>query len=523
MKVIFTDPISDEGKIILTSSGIEVIDLTDQWPTDNIDLSDIHGWIVRSNTKLSEKIIANCKNLNVIGRAGVGVDNIDLNAATMNGVLVMNTPDANTISAAEHTVALILALSRNIHEGYHSMVHGKWEREKFIGTELNNKTIGVIGLGKIGSEVIKRLHPFKMRILGFDPYIKDKNYDLDYVEFTNLDSLCSDSDFITIHVPKTESTVGLFNLERFKTMKPTSKIVNCSRGGIINEKDLFTALNENIIGGAALDVFEQEPATNSNILKAKNILFTPHLGASTLEAKEGVSKAICSQVRDYLLDGKIGNALNIPASDMNLINNLEPFLNLAEKLGSLHQQIASGPIDTVSITTAGSLKETNLVALAFLKGFLQEIHGSTVNYINATSVAESTGIQIEETYNHSKINYSNLISSEVDINGDLFSIRGSLFGDSLPRIVYLDGFHMDLVPEGKALLVYNKDIPGVIGKVGTLLGNVKVNIAGYQLGRKENSDIAIGVVRLDSEPSSDVIERIADLDEVISATIVSFD
>ena len=343
------------------------------------------------------------------------------------------------------------------------------------------------------------------------------------MEFTNLDSLCSDSDFITIHVPKTESTVDLFNLERFKTMKPTSKIINCSRGGIINEEDLLTALNENIIGGAALDVFEQEPATNSNILKAKNILFTPHLGASTLEAKEGVSKAICSQVRDYLLDGKIGNALNIPVSDMNLINNLEPFLNLAEKLGSLHQQIASGPIDTVSITTAGSLKETNLVALAFLKGFLQEIHGSTVNYINATAVAESTGIQIEETYNHSKINYSNLISSEVDINGDLFSIRGSLFGDSLPRIVYLDGFHMDLVPEGKALLVYNKDIPGVIGKVGTLLGNVKVNIAGYQLGRKEDSDIAIGVVRLDSEPSSDVIERIADLDEVISATIVSFD
>tara|TARA_B100000029_G_C17607320_1_gene967906 strand:+ start:2145 stop:3716 length:1572 start_codon:yes stop_codon:yes gene_type:complete len=523
MKVLFTDPISDEGKQILTSSDIEVIDLSDQWPSEKIDLSDIQGWIVRSNTKISEKLIKECTNLNVIGRAGVGVDNIDLDSATKNGVLVMNTPDANTISAAEHTVALLLALSRNIHEGYHSMVHGKWEREKFIGSELNNKTLGVVGLGKIGTEVIKRLNPFKMKILGFDPFIKEKNYDLDYVKFTTLDVLCSNSDFITIHVPKTDSTHGLFNLERFKRMKSTTKIINCSRGGIINEEDLLTALNKNIIGGAALDVFEKEPAINSNILKAKNILFTPHLGASTLEAKEGVSKAICTQVRNYLLNGKIGNALNIPVSDMDLINNLEPYLNLAEKLGSLHQQIALGPADTVSITTAGTLKETNLVALAFLKGFLQEIHGSTVNYINATSVAEDTGIQIEETYNHAKINYSNLISSDVKINENSLSIRGSLFGDSHPRIVYLDGFHMDLIPEGKALLIYNKDIPGVIGKVGTFLGNVNVNIAGYQLGRKDNSDIAIGIVRLDTEPSPDIIEQISDLDEVISATIISFD
>lgn len=523
MKVLFTDQISDEGRKIITNSGIEVIDVSAEWPTDSIELSEIDGWVLRSGTLLTNELIEKSSKLKVIGRAGVGVDNIDIQAATINGVLVMNTPDANTTSAAEHTVALLLALSRNIHEGYHSMIHGKWEREKFIGTELNGKTVGVVGLGKIGSEVIKRLYPFKMRILGYDPYIKEKNYDLDYVKFTSLEKLCKESDFISIHVPKTESTIGLFNLKLFNKMKPTAKIINCSRGGIIDEKDLLTALNEEIIGGAALDVFEEEPVTKSPLIKAKNILYTPHLGASTVEAKEGVSKAICAQVRDYLLNGSIGNALNIPILDMDLLRRLEPYLKLSEKLGALHQQIASGPVDIVSITTAGTLKETNVITLAFLKGFLQEIHGSTVNYINAAAVAENSGIAIEETYSHTKIDYSNLISSTVNINGRTISIRGSLFGDSLPRIVYFDGFHMDLNPTGKILLVYNKDIPGVIGKVGTLLGDMKVNIAGYQLGRKENSDIAIGIVRLDSEPSPNIIERISDLDEVISAKVVALD
>ena len=523
MKVLITDPISDEGKQLLTDAGMDIEDASGEKFSSKLDLSNIEGWIVRSGTTITAKNIEQAENLRVIGRAGVGVDNIDIHAATMNGVLVMNTPDSNTISTAEHTVALLLTLARNVHEGYHSMIHGKWEREKLIGTELKNKTVGVVGLGKIGTEVIKRLHSFKMNVLGFDPYIKRKNYELDYVEFVELDTLCQKCDFITIHVPKTDSTVAMFDLDRLKMMKPTAQIVNCARGGIIDEKDLITALNEKIISGAALDVFENEPLTESSLLNANNILYTPHLGASTIEAKQGVSTAICEQVRDYLSDGTISNALNIHIADMDMLKSLEPYLILAEKLGSLHQQIASGPIDSVSISTAGSLKEIKVITLAFLKGFLQEIHGSTVNYINATAVAESTGITIEETYSHKKIDYANLISTTVRLNGKSLTIRGSLFGEGLPRIIYFDGFHLDLSPEGKLLLIYNKDVPGVVGKVGTLLGKMDVNIAGYQLGRKEGSEVAIGLIRIDSDPSPNVITQIANVDEVISATIIALD
>ena len=523
MKVLVTDPISDEGKKILTDADIKVEDASENQSSSKLDLSEIDGWIVRSGTTITAKNIKQAENLRVIGRAGVGVDNIDIHAATISGILVMNTPDANTISATEHTVALILALARNVHEGYHSMIHGKWEREKIIGTELRNKTIGVVGLGKIGTEVIKRLHPFKINVLGFDPYINKNNYELDYVEIVELDDLCKKSDFITIHVPKTDSTVGLFDLDRLKMMKPTAQIINCARGGIIDENALLVALNDGTISGAALDVFENEPVIDSPLIRAKNILFTPHLGASTFEANQGVSTAICEQVRDYLVNGTIGNALNIPISDMDLLKSLEPYLRLAEQLGILHQQIASGPVESVSISTAGTLKEINVITLAFLKGFLKEIHGSTVNYINAAAVAESTGIQIEETYSHKKIDYSNLITATVTLNGKSLTIWGSLFGEALPRIIFFDGFHLDLNPEGQFLLIYNKDVPGVVGKVGTLLGEINVNIAGYQLGRKEKSDIAIGLIRVDSDPSPDLVEKIASLDEVISAKFIALD
>lgn len=518
-----TDPISASGKQILTDAGIEAVDMSGRSIEPDFDVTGFHGWIIRSGTTVTGEQIEAATDLRVIGRAGVGVDNIDIEVATMQGVLVMNTPDANTISAAEHSVALLLALARNIHEGYHSLIHGKWDRGGLIGTELREKTLGVVGLGRIGTEVIKRLHPFRMRILGYDPYVKKELYELDYVEIVDLDTLCERSDFITIHVPKTDATKGLFDLSRLKMMKRSAQIVNCARGGIIDEGALLEALNEGTIAGAALDVFENEPATDTPLLKAKNILFTPHLGASTLEAKQGVSTAICQQVRDYLVDGVIENALNIPIADMELLQTLDPFLKLSEQLGSFHHQIADGPVESIAISTAGTLKEVNVVTLAFLKGFLQEIHGSKVNYINAAAVAEETGIDVEETYSHQKIDYGNLISTTVRHNGQSLTIRGSLFGEALPRIIYFDGFHLDLSPEGKLLLIYNRDVPGVVGKVGTLLGEMQVNIAGYQLGRKDESDVAIGLIRVDSDPSPEVIDQIATLDEVISVRVIALD
>ena len=521
-KVLVTDPISEEGKKILLESSIEVIDGSDK-NLEDVDLTQINGWIIRSGTTITSDLIKKATNLKVIGRAGVGVDNIDINAATLNGVLVMNTPDANTISAAEHTIALLLSLSRNVHEGYHAMVHGRWDRHKFIGSELQNKSIGIVGLGKIGTEVIKRLHAFDMKILGYDPYVKKGSYELDYVEIIEeLDELCKESDYISIHIPRTKKTTGLFNIEKFKLMKPSARIINCSRGGIIDEDDLFEALENNIIGGAALDVFNEEPVKDIPLLKAKNILYTPHLGASTQEAKQGVSTTICESIRDYLNEQKIGSAINIPITDMSILKSLEPHLNLAEKLGIFMQQLANPPIDTMSISTGGSLKDVNIITLAFLKGFFKNIHDENVNYINASAVAEKAGILFDETYSHKKINYDNEIS--VTINNTI-TIKGSLFDGSLPRIVQIDGFDLDLVPDGKFILMYNRDVPGVIGKVGSLLGKLNINIDGYYNSTNKNTEnkSAIGLVKIHSNPNQSILDQIIAFEEVISAHIISLD
>ncbi len=511
-----TDPISDGGKAILSEAEIQLVDLADGLSAEiEKVLPDVAGWIIRSGTIITADNLSNAPKLKVIGRAGVGVDNIDLNAATLNGVVVMNTPAANTFSAAEHTIALILSLARNVHKGYSSLSQGKWERQKLVGSELRGKTLGVVGLGKIGSEVIGRLHVFGMNIVGYDPFIKAENYDLDYVEFLDLDALCQVSDIITLHVPKTDSTTGLFDMGRFKTMKSSAMIVNCARGGVIDEADLRTALDEGLIAGAAIDVFENEPPQESPLMGAKNILFTPHLGASTHEAKEGVSRAICEQVRNFLVDGSIENAINIPISDMSLLQTMRPFLSLAEKLGLLHQQIATAPVDSIVVETHGALQDTRLITLAFLKGFLEQMHGSSVNFVNASAVAESHGIDVQEIYGHGSGDYSNIISTKVSANDHSLKIKGSLFSEKHPRITYFDGFHLDTNPEGNLLIVYNNDVPGVIGKVGTFLGNKGVNIGNYQLGRKDTSNQAMGIIRLDEPLDETSVKQLEEMEEII--------
>lgn len=516
MKVLVTDPISDGGKTIISDAEIQLVDLSDGSSSEiEKALPDVSGWIIRSGTTVTADNLDKASNLKVIGRAGAGVDNIDLNAATLNGVVVMNTPAANTFSAAEHTIALILSLARNVHRGYSTLSQGKWERQKLIGTELRGKTLGVVGLGKIGSEVIRRLHAFGMKIVGFDPFIKPDNYELDYVEFLEIDELSKVSDIITLHVPKTDSTTNLFNMDRLKTMKSSAMIVNCARGGVIDEADLRVALDEEMIAGAAIDVFESEPPQDSPLMGAKNILFTPHLGASTYEAKEGVSRTICEQVRNFLLNGTIENAINIPISDMSLLQSMRPFLSLAEKLGLLHQQLATSPVDSIIVETHGALQDTRLITLAFLKGFLEEMHGSGVNFVNASAVAESHGIDIQEIYGHGSGDYSNIISTKVFANDHSLKIKGSLFSEKHARITYFDGFHLDTNPEGNLLIVYNNDVPGVIGKVGTFLGDRGVNIANYQLGRKEESNQAMGIIRLDQPLDVAAVKELEEMEEII--------
>ncbi|MCH7731973.1 MAG: phosphoglycerate dehydrogenase [Candidatus Marinimicrobia bacterium] len=518
MKVLITDPITDGGKSLLSNAGIEIIDLTGE-NSKILEkyLPQIDGWIIRSGTKITENHIQQARNLKVIGRAGVGIDNIDINSVTLHGIVVMNTPDANTISAAEHTIAMILSLARNVHMGYDSLRKGLWERNRLIGTELHGKTLGVVGLGKIGTEVIRRLQYFGLNFIGYDPYVSQEHYEFDFVKIGSLETLCEKSDIITIHVPKTSSTNGMFDMKILETMKDTALIINCARGGIIVEEDLKKALENNTIAGAALDVFETEPPENSPLLKAPNLLFTPHLAASTKEAKEGVSISICTQVRDYLIDGKLSNALNFPIVDPSLLVTLEPFLRMTEILGSIQQQLADSPAQIISVTTEGSLKETKLITLAFLKGYLEKIHGSTVNYINAIAVAGSHGMRINETYEYGESDYANVISTTVSCSNSSLTIKASLFGDVHPRIIYFDGFHLDLKPAGNLLIIYNKDVPGVVGKVGTHLGNHGINIAEYQLSREPGNHHAISIIRTDSPLNEGALQELIQINDILSA------
>ncbi|MEE9166684.1 MAG: phosphoglycerate dehydrogenase [Candidatus Neomarinimicrobiota bacterium] len=517
MKVLVTDPIDEFGIAILRDSGIDVATVSFENREELLRiLPEADGWILRSGTTVTADLLEKAERLKVIGRAGVGVDNIDLKAATHRGVVVMNTPGVNTVSAAEHSIALTLTLLRNVHKGYASLREGRWDRHLLVGRELQNKTLGVVGLGKVGTAVIKRLRPFGMTVLGYDPYVKMDRYELDYLEFVDLDDLCKRSDIVTLHIPATETTRRMFDINRLKTMRSSAVIINCARGGIIVEEDLRKALDEGIIAGAAVDVFEDEPAKGSPLLSARNILFTPHLGASTTEAKAGVTKAVCQQVRNFLIDGSAENAVNLPISDLSLLDTLQPHLDLAEKLGSIQQQLVPGAAEKITVETQGTLTEVKLVTLGFLKGFLEKIHGSTVNIVNAAAVAESHGIQVQETYSHGESDYANVVSTTVTSGDYSLKMKGSLFSDKHPRVIYYDGFHVDVNPKGNMLIVHNKDVPGVVGKVGTFLGNSGINIAGYQLSRKSDSKLAFGLIRLDEPLGEEALGKLARMEEIIS-------
>tara|TARA_B100002051_G_scaffold259729_1_gene279531 strand:- start:230 stop:1810 length:1581 start_codon:yes stop_codon:yes gene_type:complete len=515
MKVIVSDPISEHGLRILTDNNIEVIDAYGA----NIDENYKHiktadGWIIRSGTILDSKIIDKASNLSVIGRAGVGVDNIDISAATRKGIVVMNTPDANTISAAEHTMALILALSRNVSFGHIELLKGKWNRQMLIGSELHGKTIGIVGLGKIGREVMRRSKAFNMQILGYDPFIPDDFFREDEIEICDFEYLIKKSDFITLHIPLTNDTKNLFDYGSLVKMKKEARIINVARGGIINENDLSKVLKENKISGAALDVFDSEPLDNeSPLISAPNIILTPHLGASTVEAKEGVSISICNQVKNFLINEELNNAINIPFKGFAHLKEIAPFLKLSELLGMIHCQIADGPIKKVDINCYGSINDTKPIGLSFLRRLLQNRVPERVNYINADAVSKELGIDVSINYSTSDSNYSNLISATVNSSEEVL-IEGSVFDDNLPRLVNIFGYKMEVNPNGTLLFVQNDDVPGVIGKVGTLLGDNKINIAAYLLSREKNKNLAFAVIRLDDSIEPSIIDMLSNIKEL---------
>ena len=518
MKILVSDPISESGLKIIKDYGFEVIYLPNATDFEVKKASEnVNGWIIRSGTKITSTSFSVTKNLQVIGRAGVGVDNIDIQQATRRGVVVLNTPDSNTISAAEHTMGLILTISRNIHLGHISLSNNFWDRDKLIGSELRNKTIGIVGLGKIGKEVISRCLGFKMKVLGYDPFINQELFNKEKTLITNLKSLVKESDYISIHVPLNKDTKNLFNYNLLKTMKKSAFLINVARGGIINEADLSKVLNENKIAGAAIDVFKNEPIEETNsLLNAKNILLTPHLGASTKEAKEGVSIEICKQVCEYLANDNLLNAVNTPISDLAKLTEIKPFLDLSELMGDfLNQLITSVSVKNITINCQGTAKDIKPILLSFLKGLLKPYVPERINYINAETIAKELGIQFSVNYTNIETSYKNLISINAATLNNKYRIDGSIFDDRKPRITNVMGYNTEVMPKGMMLLIENIDVPGVIGNVGTLLGKLKVNIGAYLLTREKSLSNAFSIIRIDSKLDKDEILLISEIPEII--------
>ena len=516
-KVLVSDPIADKGIEILEEAGFEVI--YNPNPSDDelqTLASDVEAWVVRSGTKITSELLNDARNLQVIGRAGVGVDNIDIQEATSRGIVVMNNPDGNTISAAEHTIAMMMALSRNIQLGHMRIVNGEWNRDDLVGSELKGKTLGVVGLGRIGREGIKRAKGLEMKILGYDPFVNQDVLDPEVVSLVDLDALTSDSDYITLHLPLLDSTKNLFNKDRLTAMKPSARLINVARGGIINEPDLAEALNNGVIAGAAIDVFETEPLDADNpLIKAKNVLLTPHLGGSTFEASEGVSFGICHQIKDFILDEKLSNPINMPITDMAQLKQITPFLELAETLGKIETQLAESPVKSVSVECFGSIEDSKPIALSFLIGLFHDMTDNRINFVNAGVIAEERGISFSHSLNTESVSFSNLIVAHVITESGTIEVAGSVFGDKHPRIVDIMGYELDVRPEGNMLFVQNKDVPGVIGKVGMILGKGGVNIAEYLLSRTPNNDSAYSVIKFDGQINEELLEELTQVDEIL--------
>ena len=516
MKVLVADRLEPDGlRLLKKERGVKVDVMPGLTPES---LKEIIGAydavIIRSGSRLTKEIIDAAKNLKVIGRAGVGVDNVDLEAATHRGIIVMNTPEGNTTATAEHTMTLMLALARKIPQAYVSLTQGKWRREEFIGTELQGKTLGVIGLGRIGREVAKRASQgFGMKVIAFDPFITEEVAKPLGVTFCDLKKLFKLADFITVHTPLTPETKYIVNRAAFTLMKPGVRVLNCARGGIIDEKALLAAIRSGKVAGAALDVFEKEPPGKNPLLKCPEVIATPHLGAATREAQENVSVAVVRQVMDALHNRAIRNAVNLPSVDPETYEILKPWIKLAEKIGSLHGQLFGGRLREVTIRYCGEITKYPLkpLTVAVLKGLLEPISGSNaVNYVNAPAFARERGIKINETQTTDVKNFAHFIEIETAQNHDKHYIMGTFFANKMPRIVRIDEYWgLDVDPSGYVLVIKNVDAPGVIGKVGTILGKNKVNIAEMSLARLEKGKktFALTTINTDQEVPAKVLEE----------------
>lgn len=512
IKILVSDPLAEEGIKILEKEKDLKVDVKPKLPPTELKkvIKEYDALIVRSETKVTSDIILSAKKLKIIGRAGVGLDNVDVDAASKKGIIVMNAPAGNTISTAEHTMSLMLAMSRNIPQAYMSMREGKWDRKKFMGTELYNKTLGIIGLGRIGAEVAKRALSFKMKVVAYDPYLSEEKAKKMDVELVDLEALLKKSDYITVHTPLTTETRHLIGRDEFKIMKNGVRMINCARGGIVDEKALDEALESGKVAGAALDVYEKEPPVDSPLLKRQAVITTPHLGASTEEAQINVAIDIAESVRDAVLDRGIRNAVNVPSVDLETLKNLKPYLNLAEKIGLLQAQLAEGHIHKVKVKYIGDVIEYDVtpITMSIVKGVLSPILQETINYMNALLIAKNRGIEVTESKTSEIIDFANAIAVTVETNKGKNLVMGSLFTKTDPRIIRINNFYVDVVPKGHMIYVSNRDLPGVVGAIGMILGKSNINIAGMTFGRIKPGGDAITVLNIDSAPDPEVIRKL---------------
>lgn len=526
IKIFVADDVSESGLEPLRAAGFAVEKRTGLSPDELREaVRDCEGLVVRSETKVTASLMDSALRLRAVGRAGVGVDNIDVAAATSRGVVVMNAPDGNTITTAEHTMAMLIALARRVPQANASLKSGRWERKRFIGVELRGKTLGIIGLGRIGRVVASRARGFGMNIIAFDPFIApEQARDLE-LETATLEEVFARADFLTVHTPLTSETRGIIGAAAFSRMKPGVRLINCARGGLIDERALLAAIREGTVAGAALDVFEEEPPPQDHpLLALDEVIATPHLGASTAEAQEGVALTVAEQMRDYLLTGALRGAVNVPALDAQELNVLQPFIVLAESLGRFQAQLLDEAVREVRIEYAGEVAEMDAapVTRAFLAGLLRNV-SARVNVVNAFLIAEERGISVMASYKRSGgvsdgVGGAPAIRTRVLATSGEQTVAGTPFGAGREgRVTEINGFRIEAIPHGYMLVTRNLDVPGVIGHIGTVLGQHGVNISRFHLGRRERGGEAMAVIETDAPLNDETLSELRSYEPVISA------
>jgi len=525
LKVLVSDTLPEEGLRVLRDGGIEVLYRTGLEPEQlKKTIADCDGVIVRSATKLTADVIESASRLRAVCRAGVGVDNIDIPAASRKGVIVMNTPAGNTASTAEHTIAMMLAMSRNIPQAYGSLRAGQWERKKFVGTQVAGKILGVIGLGRVGCGVAERAVGLQMRVVGYDPYIsKSRARDLGIELKEDLDELLRAADYVTVHTPLTKETENLIGKREFDIMKNGVRIINCARGGIVDEDALYDALTSGKVAGAALDVFRDEPPKDRRLVETPQVVCTPHLGASTEEAQILVAVEAAEQMRDALTDRGVRNAVNLPALDPKQAELLQPYIVLAEKMGSAAMQLAGGRVRDARLHYRGDIAklDVSILTRAFIAGLLTPIFDEPVNIVNALLLAEQRHISFTEHKSDAPRDFANLIDVSVRTDAGERVLGGTLLGRDDPRIVHLDGYRVEILARGHILLTFVQDRPGLIGDIGKILGSHNINIGRMTFGRREAGGDAITALNVDSPVPPAVLKEVEAVRSVISAHLLT--